>query len=1358
MALFSNKKRKSIFGSYRADGWSPTTPLFDEESSLLENQFDNQLRREQNLGARLLAAGVEPPAPEQKTGWLEKTLTVLGALDKPRNAVFNAIEDVATGENGFWQGLKEGWTQEEEVTGADVLGRMGVSNKWGRGLGGFAIDVLGDPLSWVTFGAGGFLKGAVTGAGKTLGREAAEAALRSGAAKALGFEDELIKNVSDRTLRKALLDVTDDTAYNVIQEKLVPKALELIQHGPKKGLSLLKKEIPSLLKEAGASHLTGTINPEKVWDYALNYVDVDSVLDVLPELTDDFVRKTVRAASKEEKDALISLLQKKSQYGSGPGLGIYAPFTQKGFTLIDGARLQDMGAALNRQLLGKLRNGNVLGQAAADVVGGFSTAMNRLFNPKGKLAELGQVGDLVYNLIRIKNGTANSEIVRDVDNILNTIKDASPEDLNAVRYYLEGGLRDAAAAQKAVEAGLAEIVSHSSLDAKTKELLKKGQIPNNLYEIDKKQGLFVQLQPLTKKQQQLFAAFDEMRNKYADIEEALGLLKDRLPDYVPHTLSWELRGDGQGPLRRFFSGRTRNLAVQHFPSYKRQHQGSIDAVNAILQERYDVPVVEENIAKAFIDRTIDHHNAVQERLLLDRILHAVGKKGGAGATESGYINVIPRSALTAYKMGKFDNAMLRNAYKKAQDTLREGMQYLNRRGETEQKLTALDELVKQRENGTIVEPDLVHNISLGGKNGFVRAVFPDEIHARLYKYAAASARLASKAKKGKEIAEEELQALAAERNALAEQLKIKPADLEKRAQEYFDYVRNSKTKVEKGHALKLDTFEGKAVPEAIRIDADAINSMRKFRIKKETAEKEIQDILQGLKDTTALDKETFNKVKQALRWQLLSPADKSAFRPVSKEAASALKRLLENTSDALIAISPEDQKTLAVHGIDLDVWGIPRQVYDALIKPGGKKQDEGMSLLGQAVDTFYKIWKPTVTGMNPIHHIRNFTGAQWQNFLDIGFKVLDPRIQKAAAKIVSGAKGEIELGGKKYTFDEIRDAVQKHNVETTFLKTDTTSLEEALRDKAGHEIDYMKKSKLAKVAEKNPLSLWAKAGIHVGNQIERQVRLVNFLAHLDNGADFKQAAQQAIKYHFDYTELTPAEKQLLRRAMPFYTWKRKNVPLQIESFLNDPRKYTAVYKLLNNMAAADDKDLSNLPDWLMAQLPIPLPGKTEDNRDRYIGLSLPYTDILDMGPETFWNSLSPLAKVPLELYTNQSLLTGAPIERYPDEQTTLMGIEMNKRLAHALQQFGVFRDIAKGLQNDAPRETTEVYTPYPMLPIVKDYSPEAGALNAQFNRVRQLENYVQKLVNEGTPVPTLREIPALQREQLKYRYKQSYME
>lgn len=80
--------------------------------------------------------------------------------------------------------------------------------------------------------------------------------------------------------------------------------------------------------------------------------------------------------------------------------------------------------------------------------------------------------------------------------------------------------------------------------------------------------------------------------------------------------------------------------------------------------------------------------------------------------------------------------------------------------------------------------------------------------------------------------------------------------------------------------------------------------------------------------------------------------------------------------------------------------------------------------------------------------------------------------------------------------------------------------------------------------------------LRTGNQalIEDPAKLALFVHELRQGRNVDQAALSVKKYLFDYGELTDFEKNSIIGLVPFYTWTRKNVPLQLGAHLMRPSR------------------------------------------------------------------------------------------------------------------------------------------------------------------------------------------------------------
>jgi len=208
-------------------------------------------------------------------------------------------------------------------------------------------------------------------------------------------------------------------------------------------------------------------------------------------------------------------------------------------------------------------------------------------------------------------------------------------------------------------------------------------------------------------------------------------------------------------------------------------------------------------------------------------------------------------------------------------------------------------------------------------------------------------------------------------------------------------------------------------------------------------------------------------------------------------------------------------------------------------------------------------------------------------------------------------------------------------------------------------------------------------GRKLGTAVEDNARIAKFIDELHKGQDFRGAAQATKHALFDYTDLTHVEKTVAKRIAPFYTWSRKNIPLQVEGMLKSPGKYKAIDTARQEIEAnSQDPNEYVLGNWLLENYAIrtkvevdPQTGK----RTPYyfmLGGWLPAADLWSMSanPTQFLlNQITPLAKVPAELWANKDFFTGREIQHYDSEKVSALGdrVRISPKMKHALRNIRI---------------------------------------------------------------------------------------
>lgn len=303
----------------------------------------------------------------------------------------------------------------------------------------------------------------------------------------------------------------------------------------------------------------------------------------------------------------------------------------------------------------------------------------------------------------------------------------------------------------------------------------------------------------------------------------------------------------------------------------------------------------------------------------------------------------------------------------------------------------------------------------------------------------------------------------------------------------------------------------------------------------------------------------------------------------------------------------------------------------------------------QSYDAVLNRWKAYAL-MSPGFHARNWLGAKWNNWMagvDHDLSMRNVRMmhsyKRGGADLVQSKFGE-KAG---FGFREM----ERLNV---FAPDDIMDLGDIGRKNENGIAGYVAKRRGAadaavqKLNKFDPTSMRNAAvnlNFETAGRVERLVRAELFMDRIFKGFTPEMAMDDVIKYHFDYSELSQLEKGVAKRVIPFYTWTRKNLPLQVENYVRNPQKFNRFYALKRNTELGAEED-PIVPGYFHDLMGIKVPLTAPGGKSVYMTPDLPINRIPGLGEpfdDTFWNGLSPAFKLPLELRTNKSFFTGAPL-------------------------------------------------------------------------------------------------------------------
>lgn len=317
-----------------------------------------------------------------------------------------------------------------------------------------------------------------------------------------------------------------------------------------------------------------------------------------------------------------------------------------------------------------------------------------------------------------------------------------------------------------------------------------------------------------------------------------------------------------------------------------------------------------------------------------------------------------------------------------------------------------------------------------------------------------------------------------------------------------------------------------------------------------------------------------------------------------------------------------------------------KKFIDSMISPEFTTIDKLAKATG--FDAITSLFKRSVTGLFVPFHVRNYVSGTIQNFETLGIQALDPTNIAAGNKLAwKIARGEgfadelITYGGQKVNVGKAMNAfLKRFGGDSSYVKDIADITADAGLDLAG--ITRLTPTKFSKI---NPLSadniVFRKARA-IGQFIEHQQKGTAFITALKQGRTIDDALSLAARAGFDYRALTPFESKIMRRLIPFYSFTRKNIELQLKTAGENPERINQILAIIRNsgdsISSEEDKFL---PDYLRNSLGIRLSDTPEGIAQFISGFGTPleaFAELINGNPVLKGISMmNPVLKAPLEI-------------------------------------------------------------------------------------------------------------------------------
>lgn len=306
-------------------------------------------------------------------------------------------------------------------------------------------------------------------------------------------------------------------------------------------------------------------------------------------------------------------------------------------------------------------------------------------------------------------------------------------------------------------------------------------------------------------------------------------------------------------------------------------------------------------------------------------------------------------------------------------------------------------------------------------------------------------------------------------------------------------------------------------------------------------------------------------------------------------------------------------------------------------------------------DKLLGMWKG-VNLMSPGFHGRNFMGNATNMYLAgmntadiIRFQsqaVKDYRRYKNLAKLRAEV-GEAALEQADKIFLNNFDEIARSGVLTGHRGARDLEDVKSMIERLGQGKELKNKGILQRVVEGN---------FNLAEEMDDIQRIALYNWSLKKTGNSAAAFRQVREALFDYTLLTPFERDVMKRAIPFYTFMKNNMVFQAKNIINNPNQYAKLLRGYKHWTEGmTDMDINELPDYMVQNMWLPIPtivDRGDEETINFLKANLPPSDFAELVSNAFAKGVTSItvpAKIALELGTGRDSFTGAPLKEFPGQ-------------------------------------------------------------------------------------------------------------
>ena len=178
------------------------------------------------------------------------------------------------------------------------------------------------------------------------------------------------------------------------------------------------------------------------------------------------------------------------------------------------------------------------------------------------------------------------------------------------------------------------------------------------------------------------------------------------------------------------------------------------------------------------------------------------------------------------------------------------------------------------------------------------------------------------------------------------------------------------------------------------------------------------------------------------------------------------------------------------------------------------------------------------------------------------------------------------------------------------------------------------------------------------SQAYRSAKKVGASANELRAIQQTEAAKKVSEALFDYSHLTPFEKEYMKRLFPFFTFFKNNLIFQAKNIFQRPQQYGKLYRSYTYYTESmTGYEIEDIPDYMSGNLWLPIPYRVNRNDDEaitWLKLNLPPTDFTEFIENPFSRGVTSVTvpiKLAIELGTGRDTFTGQTLVDFPGQRS-----------------------------------------------------------------------------------------------------------